>query len=385
MGEFRMPSLGADMDEGTVVEWLVAEGDEVHRGDVVAVVDTDKADIEVEVFESGVVDELLVPIGAKVPVGTPLARLRAPGDVARERVAPDAASIGAPVASPADLHSPVLRRLARHLGVDVAGVRGTGPDGRITRADIEAAAERGHPASRPTPDGAHVASEAQPRDRSATMRSAIAELMARSAREIPHYYVALEIEAGTALGWLESFNAGRPPAERVLPAALLVKAAALAAREVPDLNGAWIDGRLRVGDRVHPGVAVRLRGGGVIAPALHDADRMTLPELMAALQDIVARARSGRLRSSEMTDATFTVTQLGDQGVDEVYGVISAPQVALVGFGRITDRPWAVGGLVGVRPVVRASLAGDHRATDGIVGARYLRAVDRLLHTPEQL
>jgi pyruvate dehydrogenase E2 component (dihydrolipoamide acetyltransferase) len=383
MGEFRMPSLGADMEYGTVVEWLVSEGDEVSRGDIVAVVDTDKADIDVEIFESGVIEEILVPAGERVEVGVPLARLHPvaktqPVDGTPAQAAPAAAPPQAPTPAAGEL-SPVLRRLAKHLDVDISNVTGSGPDGAITRDDIEAAAASTDtgPAAPPEPEA--VA------DRTTAMRSAIADLMARSKREIPHYYVGTDIDMSTALAHLESRNSSRSVADRVLPAALLLKAAAVAARRVPELNGTWVDGRFHPADHVHLGVAVRLRGGGLVAPALHDADELPVDELMRRLQDLVQRARSGRLRSSEMSDPTLTVTQLGDQGVDTVIGVIYPPQVALLGLGSITDRPWAADGMIGARPVLRATLAADHRATDGMTGARYLSIFDQLLHEPETL
>jgi pyruvate dehydrogenase E2 component (dihydrolipoamide acetyltransferase) len=210
--------------------------------------------------------------------------------------------------------------------------------------------------------------------------------MARSKREIPHYYVATTIDLAAALTWLRAANGARPPNERLLPAALLLKASALAAKAVPDLNGFWDDEHgFRPSDEVHLGVAVSLRGGGLVAPAIHDADRLPLDDLMRALRDLVGRARAGTLRSSEMADPTITVTNLGDQGADEVTGVIYPPQVALVGFGRIAERPWARDGMLGVRPTVRATLAADHRASDGLVGARFLTTLDRLLQTPEEL
>jgi pyruvate dehydrogenase E2 component (dihydrolipoamide acetyltransferase) len=217
------------------------------------------------------------------------------------------------------------------------------------------------------------------------MRRAIAALMARSAREIPHYHVASTVDLSVAVAWLCRTNDSRPPPERLLPAALLLKASALATREVPELNGFWVDGGFRPSDAVHLGVAVSLRGGGLVAPAIHDADHLGIDELMAALRDLVTRARSGRLRSSEVADPTITVTNLGEQGADEVHGVIYPPQVALVGFGRIADRPWAHDGMLGVRPTVRATVAADHRASDGLVGARLLAALDRLLQNPEKL
>lgn len=217
------------------------------------------------------------------------------------------------------------------------------------------------------------------------MRLAIGDLMARSKREIPHYYLTHTVDFGPAAAWLRDHNRDRPVGERLVPAALLLKAAARAAEEVPQLNGFWIDGRFAPAAEVHLGVAVALRGGGLVAPAIHRAARLALPDLMAALRDLVARARAGRLRGSETSDPTITVTSLGEQGVEAVHGVIYPPQVALVGFGTVLERPWAVDGLLGVRPVVTATLSADHRASDGATGARYLTAVERLLHRPEEL
>jgi pyruvate dehydrogenase E2 component (dihydrolipoamide acetyltransferase) len=217
------------------------------------------------------------------------------------------------------------------------------------------------------------------------MRAAIAAAMARSKREIPHYYLAADLDLHAALAWLEAENRQRPVTDRLLPAALLLRASALALREVPELNGFWRDGRFVPGEGVHLGVAISLRQGGLVAPAIHDADHKSLDELMAALRDLVARARGGRLRGSEVSDPTITVTNLGDQGVGSVFGVIYPPQVALVGFGRVERRPWAVGDLIGIRPIVTASLSADHRASDGHRGGLYLAALDRLLQQPEQL
>jgi pyruvate dehydrogenase E2 component (dihydrolipoamide acetyltransferase) len=185
--------------------------------------------------------------------------------------------------------------------------------------------------------------------------------------------------------WLADQNEGRPPAERLLPAVLFLKATALAARRSPALNGHFDAGTYTPADAVHLGVAIALRGGGLVAPAIHDADRLAVDELMGALRELVERARAGRLRASEMTDPTITVTNLGEQGADEVQGVIYPPQVALVGFGRVLDRPWADGGMLGIRPTVRATLAADHRVTDGHEGSRFLAAVATLLQTPEEL
>jgi pyruvate/2-oxoglutarate dehydrogenase complex dihydrolipoamide acyltransferase (E2) component len=400
VAEFRMPSLGADMDAGTVVEWRVAPGDAVHRGDIVAVIDTDKADIDVEIFDTGVIDELLVPVGARVPVGTPLAIVRtgAPSSApppstptAAPAPAPAVPSIvdGAVPAAEAERDDTVRRRLARHLGVELEDVTGTGPGGSVTREDVERAAlpatQEAPTVTTPATPPEAPSGETTSGDRSVTMRRAIAKLMARSNREVPHYYVAIDIDLSAALRWLESTNEQRPVASRLLPAALLLKATALAARAVPALNGFWVDDGFVPGPGVHLGVAVSLRTGGLVAPALHDADTMDLDALMDALRELTQRARSGRLRSSEMADPTITVTNLGDQGVETVFGVIYPPQVALVGLGKVVERPWAVDDLIGVRPIVRATLAGDHRATDGRTGARFLSDLEAQLQHPEEL
>ena len=217
------------------------------------------------------------------------------------------------------------------------------------------------------------------------MRQAIGALMARSKREIPHYYLQHEIDLTLAMAWLGEENLKRSVSERLLPSALLLSAVARATAQTPAMNGFWVDGTFRPGGGVHVGVAVSLRGGGLIAPAIHDTDGRSLDELMAALRDLVTRARSGRLRGSEMSDPTITVTNLGEAGVDLVHGVIYAPQVALVGFGGIRERPWAADGMLGAHPTVFATLAGDHRASDGHAGSRFLALIERLLQKPEEL
>jgi pyruvate dehydrogenase E2 component (dihydrolipoamide acetyltransferase) len=283
----------------------------------------------------------------------------------------------------------VARRLGQQLGIDLASLHGSGPDGAITLTDVEQVARPAQPQA-PAPSAPAAERPAAPAGATATerqlaMRRAIAALMARSKREIPHYYLGTHIDLQCALAWLEEANAARPVADRLLPAALLLKAVALAIHEVPEMNGSMAGEQFTPSPAVHLGVAISLRQGGLIAPAIHDADQLGLDQLMRALRDLVGRARAGRLRGSEMSDPTITVTNLGDQGVETVYGVIYPPQVALVGFGKITERPWAAGGMVGTRPTVAATLAADHRVSDGHRGGLFLAAVDRLLQRPEEL
>nr|WP_211177046.1 2-oxo acid dehydrogenase subunit E2 [Pseudonocardia acidicola] len=433
-----MPSLGADMEEGTVLEWLVGPGDPVRRGDVVAVVDTDKAAIDVECFDSGVIERLLVQPGEKVAVGTPLAVIGAappaaePGGSAPPQPAPQPLPAVQPVPHPAVL-SPLIRRRAAAAGLDMATLTGSGPGGIVTAADVEHALHRAAAvAAPPEPAVVAAAPAARPRvspyarrlavgrgldpatlrgsgadgvvrardvpaatapgtgteaarDGAAGMRRATAALMARSKREIPHYYLALDIDLGPALEWLRTHNREVPVAARVLPAAVLLRAVVLAAGAVPELNGHWVEDHFVAGDGVHLGVAVSLRGGGLVAPVIRDAGALGLDDLMARVREAGERARTGRLRSSEAGGATITVTNLGELGVDSVDGVIHPPQVALVGFGAVRPRPWADGDAVVVRPVVTATLSADHRATDGAVGARLLREIDRCLRRPEEL
>ncbi|HTQ75955.1 MAG TPA: dihydrolipoamide acetyltransferase family protein [Burkholderiales bacterium] len=387
MIEFKLPSLGADMDQGKLVEWKVKPGDAVKRGQVVAVVDTSKAAVEVEIWQDGTLFEQLVPIGEKVPVGTVLATLLAPGETreqaeqqkraARPALKP-AAAVPAPpppVAAPMTGAiaqrrpvSPAARKHARELGVDVDTVAGTGPHGAVTVEDVEKAA----------------AAPAPP-DRYVEMRKAIAAAMSRSKREIPHYYLSETIPMQRAAEWLARENEKRPVTERILMGALQIKAVALALARVPELNGFWRNGAFEPATGVHIGVAISIRQGGLIPPAIHDVDKKGLPELMRALSDLVARTRAGSLRSSEMSDPTITVTNLGETGVESVFGVIYPPQVALVGFGRMETRPWSEDGKLFTAPLVTASLSGDHRASNGIRGARFLAELRERLQHPEEL
>lgn len=467
-----MPSLGADMEFGTVTKWYVAAGDQVHRGDIMAEVQTEKATMEIEVFEDGVVEELVVGEGERVRVGAVLARIAEPAATAlvtppapsaaqgssaprrragtRRRATTARRPAAPPTPAPArgvPTPSPVVRRLAAQAGIDVSTLAGHGAEGAVTRADVEqaaaalAASSRGAPArgapsarvrSSPRarrvaaalgvdltgvrgtgPGGAVVeddvtAAGAAARtvavgeapvapgerrapaadteeERHAALRQAVARLMARSKREIPHYYLSTTIDMEPALGWLEQANLVLPLAERLVPAALLVKATATAALAVPEMNGFMVDTRFEPSAAVHVGVAISLRGGGVIAPAVHDVDRLGVHDVMAAMRDLVVRTRRGVLRSSEMSDPTITVTNLGDLGVEAVFGVIYPPQVALVGFGRVVERPWAHEGMLGVRRCLTATLSADHRVSEGHRGALFLAEIDRLLQKPEEL
>lgn len=408
MGEFRMPSLGADMETGKLVEWLAAPRQRVKRGDIVALVETQKGLFEIEVFEDGIMGEPLVAAGQTVPVGTVLVLIDtgmakvAATEVRAEPIAGKTiepaptiqAQETAPKQQPASSErvacSPSARRLAMELGVDLATVQGTGPRGAIQRSDIEAAAQATTiapaqvAAAPPEPQAASV-KPATGQTAASGMRQAIAAAVSRSNREIPHYYLETEIDLSRPLQWLEAENSKRSIRERILPVVLLLKATAKALRDVPELNGFWLDDRLQVQPDIHIGCAIALRTGGLISPAIHHVDRLQLGELMQALADLIERTRAGRLRGSEISDATVSVTNLGDRGVKTVFGVIYPPQVALIGLGKIDERPWAENGMLGVRRCVTATLAADHRATDGHQGAMFLDSLNRHLQQPEAL
>ncbi len=359
MPDILMPSLGADMESGVVVEWRGAPGDTVARGDVVAVVETDKGAIEIESYAEGVVTALLEPVGARVAVGLPIARLGGA-----------TADVPAAAAPPRMRATPGARRAAAAARVDLRAIAGSGPGGTVTEADVAAA---------PAAAGAPAA------DRSASLRRATGELMARSKREIPHYYLEHRVDAARAMAHLAAWNAGRRPADRAALTPLLVRAVALAAREVPEVNGHFADGRFAPSASVHVGLAIALRTGGVVAPVVRDADRLRAAELVPVVRDLVARVRSGTVRSGEVGDATITLSSLGERSVEVVHGVIHPPQVALVGAGSVVPRPWAVGDAVEVRPVLALTLSGDHRVSDGRRGGRFLLAVQRHLERPEEL
>ncbi|WPP49824.1 dihydrolipoamide acetyltransferase family protein [Catalinimonas niigatensis] len=418
MGEFRMPSLGADMKAATLMDWHIKEGSPVRRGDIIADVETEKGDIDVEVYEDGTLEKILASPGEKLPVGTLMAYVRSEGDppweqfqlklrekeikaapipeqVESEKVSmptPETSKIfEKPEVEPSLVQavkplerikaSPLARTIAVENHIDLHEVHGTRPNGAIGRADVEHfMAVKASKAKPEQPER-----YAQPQAFQTNMRRAIAAAMARSNREIPHYYLETHIDMSYALEWLEAENRKRSVKERLLVSVLFIKAVAKALTKVPELNGYWVDDQLRIQEAIHIGFAIALRKGGLITPAIHHADTKSLDELMENMLDLTQRVREGRLRSSDLTDATITLTSLGDRGVETVYGVIYPPQVALVGLGKIKEQVWVTQDMLGIRPVVHATLAADHRATDGHQGALFLEALSQYLHDVTQL
>ncbi len=379
MSTFTMPSLGADMKSAVLMEWKVKEGDHVKKGDVIAEVETSKGVIEIEVFEDGIVEKILVQEETESKVGTPLAIIRSSNESAdaEETASPsivaetkEAEPLSTPRQSIADKpietkrvkSSPLARKKAKELGIELSS-----KDDKIVHLE-QVESKKG---SSTTAMGG--------------MRQAIARAMSRSNAEIPHYYLSTSINMTSALHWLEALNKERTIEDRILPAALLIRAVVRSLQEVPQLNGFWMDDDLHLSEAINPGIAIALRKEGLITPAILNAEHMDLDTTMHALSDLIIRTRAGKLRGSEITQQTITITNLGDLGVESVYGVIYPPQVALVGFGRIMDIPWADGDSLSVRKVLQATLSGDHRATDGRTGGQFLNKLDQILQTPEEL
>ena len=379
-----MPSLGPDMESGTLVQWRVKPGDTVKRGDIVALVETDKGVIDVEIFSDGTVDSLLVTEGAHVPVGTVLAQLNGDGaphaavepvQPSRPAASPSAVSPPAPPqAAPAPEArrrkvSPAARARARELGVDLDRVTGTGMGDAVTLEDVLRAQVAKAAIAEPAHD----------------MRQVIARAMSRSKREIPHYYLSLNCSFAQAREFLDRHNATADIESRLLPSAVLLKAVAQAAKAQPEFNGFYKNDAFQSSSEVHVGMAIAMRGGRLVAPAILNADQKPLGVVMTELRDLATRVRAGHMRSTELSMPTITVTSFAEEDLDCVIPVIYPPQVAMVGIGAIRERPWVVAGQVKAELTVPISLAADHRVTDGRAGAHFLAAIRNALQAPEQL
>lgn len=367
-----MPSLGADMEDGTLVEWRVKPGDTVKRGDIIAEVDTQKGLIEIEVFDEGTIDQLMIKEGEKVPVGTVMATIIPVGEkvsakkesipAKEETVITQKAKADAkrePIKQPVkedltESHdrikiSPFAKKLAEEKGVDFSTIKGSGREGSIVIQDIELAVEmKVETLAEVTEDKKEIAAQG--------LRAAIASAMSRSNSEIPHFYLETRIDMSKALDWLKETNKQRELKDRLLPVVLFIKATAKAVNEVPEVNAYWENG-LQLKDTINIGFAVSLRQGGVVIPAIPEADQKSPTELMALLKDLIPRARALKLRSSELSESTITITSIGEGNADKVFGVIYPPQVAVIGFGSIVEESWAENDAISARPVVHVTLS----------------------------
>jgi pyruvate dehydrogenase E2 component (dihydrolipoamide acetyltransferase) len=402
MIKFQMPNLGADMEAGTLVEWRKQPGELLHRGDIIADVETQKGLIEIEVFDEGTLEKLLVKEGEKVPVGTVLALINDGKAEVSESAIPEEET-QKPEIHPIEERpetpqekteegerikiSPLARKIAETNQVDISLLKGTGPEGSIVKKDVEEAISKGEKPTQEAEKKIEEAKEipAKPATANANaMRMAVAAAMNKSNREIPHYYLEKRMDMSKAMDWVKEANKERPIQKRLLPVALLIKAVAKALDEVPDLNATWENGLQRKNE-INIGFVVSLRSGGIVVPAILQTDSKTVDEIMETINDLIPRARAFKLRSSELSQSTFTITSIGEGGADKVFGLIYPPQVGIVGFGEISDQPFAEDGMLGIRPVVDVTLAADHRATDGLIGSKFLVALNRHLQNPEEL
>lgn len=402
--DITMPSLGADMTEGTLVEWQVKPGDTLKKGDIIALLETSKGLIDMEVYQQGVVTELLLEPVVTVPVGTAMAKMEVEGEVVQpatsvpeapqpaEPIAAQTPSVTAPPVSLQPLSpqperkaaepprvstrqgvlaSPVVRKLAAEQQLELSQLVGSGPGGAILLRDMAS--------KQPQAKAASAADAAQ------TMRAAIAAAMEKSKREIPHYYLSLDVDITRAQSWLTAFNAERGPEERILLLALILKAIAQSLHQYPTLNGYYQQQQFAPSNAVHIGNVISLREGGLVVPAIHDVEQLSVEDIMVKLRDISERSRRGVLRSSELMDATITVTNMGERGSDLVLGVIYPPQVAIIGIGKTRKGMLVKEDQPLVADLLTVTLAADHRVSDGMIGAKFLNALANKLQKPEKL
>ncbi|WP_053394587.1 dihydrolipoamide acetyltransferase family protein [Vibrio nereis] len=419
--DITMPALGADMRDGTLIEWQVKPGDHIEKGDTIAVIETSKGAIEMESYHSGTISELLVEPEIKLPVGSVMARMESDSPLSESAIE-EATSETVPLTNeqrqepelddtllppyipPKHLRSapssteaisksqsrlyasPAARKQAHQSGVDLSTLTGSGPNGTIVLRDLTTQISSRPVEPSKTNASATPTSTATPSSSATSaMRQAISDAMTRSKQEIPHYYLALEINLTQAQNWLVEQNQQREPEQRLLLPAILITAIARQLAKHPQLNGFYQDGHFTPSADINIANTISLREGGLVTPAILNANQLTVAQTMDSLRDLTERARHGRLKSSEVSQGTITVTSIGERGADMITGVIYPPQVAIIGLGRLRKVPVVDGDAITVGDVMTVTLAADHRVSDGINGARFLHALAKQLQHPEAL
>ncbi len=434
--QILMPALSPTMTEGTLAKWLKKEGDAVDSGDVIAEIETDKATMELEVIDEGVLGRILVAEGttgvqvnqtiallleegedasaldaaaAAPPPAPPPQQAPAPGSAppaAPQQTPPPAAPRPAPSAPPGTpapqaaaqgrrvVASPLARRLAGEAGLDLAAVPGTGPHGRIVKSDIEAAVAGGVAAA-PAPAGpapvrpvaaapAVTAEQTYTAIPNTTMRKVIAARLSQSKRDIPHFYLTIDCQMDALLDVRRELNANAPEGEGSYKLSVndfIIRATALALRQVPAANATWTDDAILRYDRVDVCVAVATPGG-LITPVIRDADNKRIVAISGEMMDLAARAREGKLLPEEYQGGGFTISNLGMYGIKEFAAIINPPQSCILAVGAGAQRPVVKDGALAVATVMSCTLAVDHRSVDGAVGAEFLAAFKRLVEAP---
>lgn len=360
-----MPSLGADMDEGKLMEWKIKVGEIVKKNQTIAAVETTKSVVDIESFREGEVKALLAKEGEVVHVGKSIAVLDIKGDEILD-IAEDEKIVAKEERFRFKI-SPVAKKMAEEHHLDLSLLTGTGTEGEITLKDVEE----------------NIRLKTEKAFSGVNLREAIAIVMSRSKREIPHYYLKKRISLDSLMNWLDEANKMLDPTDRLLLLALLMRAVIVALKNFPEMNGYFKKGSFEASNKVNLGIAFSIKGGGVMVPAILDADQMNLTELNKAIQDLATRTKEGGLKNRELSEGTFTITNVGDLGSDEVYGIIFPPQVAIVGIGHV--RKEAVVDLknqIRAGFVVDVTLSADHRVSDGLLGARFLSEIDKKLNNP---
>ena len=391
-----MPQMGFDMEEGTVVRWLKAEGDHVDRGEPIVEVETDKATVEVESFASGLLRRIVVTEGITVPVGQvigiigtadeelPATAAAAPSPPSVEAPAPipeptaDEPAPAPPAKADRVLVSPLARRIAEEKGVDLTTVAGTGPKGRITKEDVLAAAEAASPAPAPAPTAAGGVVELS------RMRQTIARRMTQSKQEMPHFYVTASIDMTKAMALREELNELWAGEARLTVNDLIIKASALALAKFPAFNSHYADGVIKPGPAINIGVAIALEDG-LIAPAILDCGSKTLKEISVASRDLSTRARNGVLKPEEYTEATVAISNLGMFQVDSFIAIINPRQSASIAVGSVTKQPVVRDGQITVADIMQCTISADHRVVNGAEAAQFVNEIKGYLERPSSL
>ena len=380
MPEITMPRLSDTMEEGTLAAWLKQPGEQVHRGDLLAEIETDKATMELEAFEEGVLERILVQEGETVFIGQLIAVIGSGDGAAPPPPAPvpPAPPTGTPVKA-----SPMARAIARDQGIDLSTVTGSGPGGRVVKADVEAVAAPAAPApAAPAPAPAKPAAADVEEVPLSGMRKTVARRLVESMQSAPHFYLTIQVDVDALLELRAELNRRLADEGTKLSVNdLLVKACAVTLRAHPDINVSWGGDKLLRHRRVHVGIAVAVEGG-LIVPVVRDADQKSVSQISREAKALIERARAGKLRPDEFTGGTFTISNLGMFGIDQFTAVINPPEAAILAVGATTSEPVVVDDRLGTRQRMKLTMSIDHRAVDGATGAQFLAALKAILEEP---
>lgn len=411
--EVVMPAIGAGTTQGKILQWLKQSGDAVKVGDILAEIETDKAVIELEALDNGVLDRIHVPAGdTEVPVGDVIATLLPEAGAAPQPASPPPAPAAAPAAALAApaisavaaavsaqpetagglasqrlFASPSARRLARTLGVDLHALAGSGPNGRIVRVDIENAAASLPAAAPVTPVAPVRAPSGAALEPHTPMRATIARRLVQSKQQVPHFYLTVDCRMDAMMAARAALNAREEAASEPVRLSLndlLAMAVARAVRQTPAINAQWTDEGIAQLGQVDLSIAVALESG-LITPIVRDADRKSLREISTEISQLAEQARRGRLRPEQYEGGSLTLSNLGMHGVREFAAIINPPQSAILAAGAVTRQPVVDGDEIRIGHVMSLTLSADHRVVDGAVGAQFLKAVKRLLENPIEL